>query len=234
MNILVVEDDEEIRSLLSDYLVKYGFDVHCAEDDVSMHRQLTNNAIDLVILDLTLRFGIDGLVLACELREKSNVAIIILSGRSSPYDRILGLEKGADDYIIKPFEPRELVSRIKAVMRLRDVSKRLPANSQKEGVTCFEEWELHCKIRCLYAPDGSVIALSATECRLLYALLSKPRKALSREQLLLSMGRDSRCGDERGIDLLVSRLRKKILRTSGGQMIIRTLRGTGYLLDVTR
>ena len=233
LQILIVDDDEEIRLLLSDYLTRYGYVVHCAKDDISMYRQLTKNTIDLVVLDLTLPNGVDGLVLARELYKRSNLAIIMLSGRSSSYDRIIGLESGADDYMIKPFEPRELVSRIKSVMRRHAKPQDLLASSMNDGVICFEGWELHCSNRCLYAPDGLVIPLSKAEFRLLCTFLHKPHKAFSRDQLIRCVRQDGGSGEERNIDLLVSRLRQKLARTPESKKLIKTLRGVGYMLDAS-
>jgi two-component system OmpR family response regulator len=231
LQILIVDDDEEIRQLLSDYLTRYGYGVHCAKDDTEMYRQLARNTIHLVVLDLTLPNGVDGLFLARELYRLSNLAIIMLTARSSPYDRIVGLESGADDYMIKPFEPRELVSRIKSVMRRHAMPEELHAGATNDGVICFDGWELHCNNRCLYTPDGMVLALSRAEFRLMCTFLHAPHKAFHREQLIRCV-HDDGSADERNIDLLVSRLRQKLACTPESGKLIRTIRGVGYMFDV--
>lgn len=230
--ILIVDDDEDIRHLLTDYLTRYGYSVHCAKDGMDMYRQLTHNAIDLVVLDLTLPGGVDGMVLARELYSYSNMAIIMLTGRSSPYDRIAGLESGADDYIVKPFEPRELVSRIQSVLRRHKKQQEMRLDSTDYGgVICFDGWELHRINRCLYSPDGLVLALSKAEFRLLCTFLHAPRQPFNRDQLTQHAREDGDLATSRNIDLLVSRLRNKLARVPGGESMIRTVRGVGYVFN---
>jgi two-component system OmpR family response regulator len=231
-HILLVDDDEELRHLLTDYLSRYGYNVHCAKDGTDMYRQLTQHPIDLVVLDLTLPGGVDGMVLARELYSHSNLAIIMLTARSSAFDRVAGLESGADDYIVKPFEPRELVSRIQSVLRRHRKPQELPLPSVMEGVICFDGWELHSVNRCLYTPDGVVLALSNAEFRLMCTFLHAPRQPFSRDQLMRHTREGGHVATGRNIDLLVSRLRHKLARVTGGEKMIRTVRGVGYVFNV--
>ncbi len=232
--ILIVDDDEGITTLLSEYLGRYGYVAHVAGDGVSMRSQLDKQTIDLIVLDVVLP-GEDGLSLVRALRQKSLVPIIMLTARSDPYDRVLGLESGADDYISKPFEPRELVARIQSVLRRITIAHDGPAAHSLNDVICFDGWELHSENRCLYSPDGLAVALSTAEFRLLCTFLHAPRRLFSRDQLM-DQARD-RAMDSfgRSIDLLVSRLRQKLARATGqsdGLSMIKTIHGVGYMFNV--
>ncbi|MFO1263228.1 MAG: response regulator [Rhodoferax sp.] len=229
-HILIVDDDADITQLLKAYLSRYAFTVHTAPDGVAMHQIMDQQTMDLVVLDIMLP-GTDGLALARELRQKSLVPIIMLTARSNPLDRIIGLENGADDYLSKPFEPRELVARIHTVLRRARVPHDAPADPTRSDVVCFDGWELHRDERRLRAPDGVVVALSNAEFRLLCTFLQTPRHLFSRDQLAEHTRGRGLDGLERSIDLLVSRLRGKLARQSDADSPIRTVRGAGYVFD---
>ncbi|WP_035061839.1 response regulator [Andreprevotia chitinilytica] len=232
-HILVVDDDAEIRSLLAESLESYGLKVSVAADGASMQRTLAASKIDLVVLDLTLP-GDDGLVLCRNLRSKSNLPVIMLTARGDPVDRILGLEMGADDYLTKPFEPRELLARIRTVLRR---TWMLPPNLEKSETRNlrFAGWRLDLRARQLINPDGMVVLLSGGEFRMLNAMLEHPHQVLSRDQLLnLTQGRDADPFD-RSVDLQISRLRQKLGDAARGATMLKTVRNEGYMLnaDVT-
>lgn len=228
--LLVVDDDREIRNLLAEYLDANGFRTLTAADGVAMRKLLDTTRIDLVVLDLTLP-GEDGLTLCRNLRAQSNLPVIMLTARSTPLERILGLEMGADDYLTKPFEPRELLARIRSVLRR---TQALPPNLEPlEARTMhFAGWTLDLTARHLVVPDGKVVALSGAEFRLLKVLLTHPNRVLNRDQLLnLTQGRDAEPFD-RSIDLQISRLRQKLGDDARNPQIIKTVRNEGYLLTV--
>ncbi|MES2183482.1 MAG: response regulator transcription factor [Pseudomonadota bacterium] len=228
--ILVVDDDEDITGLLGDYLVRFGFQVHTAADGSQMREQLAAHPIDLVVLDVMLP-GPDGLALAREVRQRSRVPIVMLTARTNPYDRVLGLELGADDYMGKPFEPRELVARIHTVLR-RAAGGAGASNSQsEEDVVRFDGWELRRDERRLTSPSGLVVPLSNAEYRLLTTFLSMPRRIFSRDQLMERARGRAMETFERSIDLLVSRLRQKLSDDPRAPTMIRTVRGAGYIFD---
>lgn len=230
-HILVVDDDQEITQLLSDYLQRYRFSTSCAHDADSMRAALARDNVDLVVLDWMLP-GTDGLTLARELRLQSRTPVIMLTARAGAFDCVMSLENGADDYMSKPFEPRELVARIQAVLRRVRENPSLATAPLHTDVIGFDGWQLHVIERHLRAPDGTVLPLSHAEFRLLTTFLRHPRKLLSREQLMdEARGRDSEAYD-RSIDLLVSRLRSKLARVGAGQgERIKTIRGAGYMFS---
>jgi two-component system OmpR family response regulator len=228
--ILIVDDDKEITTMLPQYLVSYGYEAYAAGDADSMQHQLSQHAIDLIILDVMLP-GTDGLALAREMRKQSRLPIIMLTARTNPYDRVVGLETGADDYMGKPFEPRELVARIQSVLRRASSPPRRPTDHTRSDMISFDGWELHRENHCLHAPDGAVVALSNAEFRLMCLLLQTPRRALKRDQLMEQGSSHTMDSGERSIDLLVSRLRQKLIRTPGGFNMIKTVRGVGYMLN---
>jgi len=225
--VLIVDDDADIRSLLADYLGEQGWHVSTAQDGNTMQQVLDNTPIDLVVLDLTLP-GDDGLTLCRDLRARSSIPVIMLTARSAPLDRILGLEMGADDYLCKPFEPRELLVRIRNVLRR---SQGTVAESSGTAARWhFADWTLDDATRQLQNSGGLVVALSGGEYRLLKALLERPNRALSRDQLLtLTQGRETDPLD-RSIDLHISRLRQKLGDDARAPKLIKTLRNEGYLL----
>ena len=229
--ILIVDDDEGITGLLSDYLGRFGLLPHVAGDGVGMRQQLARHPIDLVVLDLMLP-GEDGMALARELRQSSNLPIIMLTARSNPYDRVLGLESGADDYMSKPFEPRELVARIHTVLRRASAAHGGGSSLSRSEVVRFDGWQLHREDRCLTSPAGLVVALSNAEFRLLSLFLQMPRRLFSRDQLMEQARGRAMDSFERSIDLLVSRLRQKLSDDASGVSMIKTVRGSGYLFNV--
>ena len=226
--ILVVDDDPEIRRLLSDYLERNGFMPLAARDAREMRQALDRHAIDLVVLDLTLPDS-DGLTLCRDLRAHSNLPVLMLTARGEEADRILGIEMGADDYLVKPFSPRELLARIKGILRR---TRALPPNLRPEPQRClvFARWRLDTAIRVLTAPDGVVVSLSGGEYRLLRILLEHPNRVLNRDQLMeLIHGREADPYD-RAIDVQVSRLRQRLRDDSREPQLIKTVRGEGYVL----
>ncbi|MDD5295962.1 MAG: response regulator [Rhodocyclaceae bacterium] len=227
-NILVVDDDHDIRSLLAEYLDGNGYQTLTASDGAGMWRVLETAKPDLLVLDLNLP-GEDGLMLCRALRAKSRLPIVMLTARGDPVDRILGLEMGADDYLAKPFEPRELLARIRSVLR-RTLS--LPPNLEPQLVRrmLFAGWTLDIQARHLLDPQGVMISLSGAEFRLLRIFLEHPNRVLNRDQLLnLAKGRDADPFD-RSIDLQVSRLRQKLGDDAKAPQLIKTVRSEGYVL----
>jgi len=225
--ILIVDDDADIRSLLADYLGDQGWHISTAEDGDAMQQVLDTTQVDLIVLDLTLP-GSDGLTLCRDLRAHSTVPVIMLTARSAPLDRILGLEMGADDYLCKPFEPRELLVRIRNVLRRSAAT----ANDAPTPSTLwhFADWTLDETTRQLQNGAGLVVMLSGGEFRLLKALLEHPNRALNRDQLMaLTQGRETDPLD-RSIDLHISRLRQKLGDDARAPKLIKTLRNEGYLL----
>lgn len=227
-HILIVDDDPEIRELLTTYLTKSGYRVSGARDGRQMWREIEHNHIDLVVLDVMLP-GDDGLTLCRKLRSQSNVPIIMLTARGEEMDRILGLEMGADDYLPKPFNPRELQARIKAVLwRAREFLGSPFETSEKIQ---FAGWTLDTAARHLIAEDAVIVSLSGSEYKLLRIFLDAPRRVLSRDQLMARMeGRDW-SPDERAIDIQISRLRKRLREDAREPQLIKTVRGEGYVLS---
>ncbi|HEY2818915.1 MAG TPA: response regulator [Casimicrobiaceae bacterium] len=229
-HILIVDDDAEIRRLLSDYLKKQGFDVTAVADGKAMRAALGHVSFDLIVLDLMLP-GDDGLVLCRDLRAKSDVPVIMLTARDEATDRIVGLEMGADDYLAKPFNPRELLARIKGVLRR---ARSLPSNLRPEGSRYFEfaGWVLDTVMRNLTSPDGVVVDLSGIEYRLLRVFVEHPNRVLNRDQLAdLVQGRAAG-PEDRSIDVQVSRLRMRLADDPKEPDIIKTVRSQGYVLAV--
>jgi two-component system OmpR family response regulator len=232
-NILVVDDDHDIRTGVVDYLRKNGLRATAAVDGRDMFSKLEASAFDLVVLDIMMP-GDDGLVLCRTLRSGKHRAlpILLLTARDDETDRIIGLEMGADDYVVKPFSPRELLARIKAVIRRTHM---LPPNlrvTETSDVLSFGRWRLNTTARHLMDEDGTIVALSGAEFRLLRVFLDHPQRVLSRDQLLnLTQGRDAELFD-RSIDLLVSRLRTRLGDGAKEQTYIKTVRSEGYVFSM--
>ena len=229
-HILVVDDDLAIRELVREYLTEHDFKVSLAESGADMDKVLAADIVDLVILDLKLPDE-DGLAIARRLRESLDLPIIILTGRKEEADRIMGLELGADDYVTKPFSQRELLARIKAVLR-RTEGKRATRRGETVRAFKFSGWELNTGTRKLRSPDGRNVELTNSEYALLVAFLRAPGRILSRDQLLES----SRLHDDiydRSIDVQILRLRRKIEESPNQPQLIRTERGAGYYLNST-
>ena len=228
-HILVVDDDREIRDLLARFLTRHGMRVTTARDGAEMMRLLGERRIDLVVLDLMLP-GEDGLTLTRRLREaRSNIPIVMLTAMGEDTDRIVGLEMGADDYVPKPFNPRELLARIKAVLRRVQSVAEDGAAAPHGAKLSFLGWSLDLATRDLTSPDGVMVSLSAGEFGLLQVFVEHPRRVLSRDQLLdFARGR-SAIPFDRSIDIQVSRLRRRLGDDAKDPQLIKTVRGGGYL-----
>ena len=231
-HILIVDDDREIRELLASYLQKNGMRATTAANGRQMRTLLEQNAFDLIVLDLMLP-GEDGLTLCRELRvgKWRTVPVLMLTARGEETDRIIGLEMGADDYLAKPFAVREVLARIRSVLRR---ARMLPHNLQVTEVVQFIEfgdWKLDTTARHLIDTQGTMVSLSGAEYRLLRVFLDHPQRVLTRDQLLnLTQGRDADQFD-RSIDLLVSRLRQRLLDDAREPRYIKTLRSEGYVFS---
>ncbi len=223
--ILLVDDDPGICDVISEFLVRHGFGVDCAEDGPGLAKALAQKRPDLIVLDVMLP-GEDGLTLCRKLAAADGPPVIILSAMGDDTDRIVGLELGADDYLPKPCNPRELLARIKAVLRRRSEPRTETALSAE----CeFSGWRLDLVRRELRSPDGVMVNLSSGEFSLLRALVEHPQRILTRDQLLdFARGPDSDAYD-RAIDVQISRLRRKLDDGEGGNELIRTIRNEGYM-----
>jgi two-component system OmpR family response regulator len=228
--IVVVDDDTETRDLLQQYLQKQGYRVTTAADGTGLWRVLDKVRPDLVVLDVMLP-GQDGLELCRDLRSRSNIPVIMLTARGEETDRIIGLEMGADDYLAKPFNPRELLARIKSVLRR---ARSLPENLGTTPVKAyrFAGWTLDVATRNLTAPDGVVVPMSGTEYKLLGIFLAHPNRLLTRDQLLSLMAARDGGPFDRAIDVQMSRLRQRLRDDAREPRLIKTVRGEGYLLAV--
>lgn len=230
--LLLVDDEPSLREPLAEYLTRQGFVVRQAEDAAKARSALLEETPDLVLLDIMMP-GEDGLSLCRYLAENKNVPVIMLTARNEAMDRIVGLEIGADDYVPKPFEPRELVARIRSV--LRRAVRASPA-ADEDSLYEFDGWTLDPLKRKLTDPDGTVVPISSAEFRLLVAFLSHPRQVLDRDRLLdMVQGREAHLFD-RAVDNQVSRLRRKMEEDSRDPKLIQTVWGGGYRLaaDVRR
>ena len=225
-SLLVVDDDREIRTLLAGYLDANGYRTQAVADGAEMWEALTAGHYDLLVLDLNLP-GEDGLTLCRTLRSRSTLPVIMLTARDTPVDRIVGLEMGADDYLAKPFEPRELLARIRSVLRR---AQPPPATiGTEERRLRFGLWVLDVPARHLINADGLVVALSGAEYRLLRVFVEHRGQILTRDRLLdLTRGREIDAFD-RSIDLQVSRLRQKLRDDARSPRIIKTVRSEGYV-----
>ena len=226
-HILIVDDDAQIRRLAGKFLREHGYRVTTARDGREMRQALTAASIDLVILDIMLPCG-NGLELCKEIRSRSALPVIMLTARGSETDRIVGLEIGADDYVAKPFNPRELLARINAVLRRARAYLDAP---QARTAHClrFENWTLDTRRRELLDPKGVMVDLSTGEYDLLLTFLEAPQRVLTRDQLMDAAKHRMATGFDRAIDIQVSRLRRKIDASEDGQAMIKTIRGTGYM-----
>jgi two-component system, OmpR family, response regulator len=227
-HILIVDDHREIRDLVSRSLTKEGFRVSAAADGRAMRKVLGDSRIDLILLDLMLP-GEDGLSLCRGLRAESSIPIIMLTAKGDEMDRVIGLEMGADDYLPKPFGSRELIARIKAVLR-RSPDQAAPPNIDRRPKHYhFDRWRLDTGARELLRDEGITVPLSTGEYDLLIVFVERPQRVLNRDQLLdLARGRSSSSLD-RSIDTQVSRLRKKLELDPGDPKIIKTVWGGGYI-----
>ncbi|MBK7137236.1 MAG: response regulator [Rhodocyclales bacterium] len=230
--ILIVDDDPELRELLRGYLGGNGYDVDAAGDGAAMRQRIAAAAPDLVILDLMLP-GEDGLALCRELRAESSLPILMLTARGEDTDRIVGLEMGADDYLPKPFNPRELLARIRSILR------RAGENAAREAPArafAFAGWTLDLGARHLVGADGVVVPISNGEFKLLRAFAENPFRVLTRDQLMdVLAGREAGPFD-RSVDVMVHRLRRRLDDDAREPQLIKTVRSEGYMLaaDVER
>ena len=230
--LLLVDDEAALREPLAEYLTRQGFVVTSAASAAEARSRLNAEAPDLVLLDIMMP-GEDGLSFCRHLIETRALPTIFLTARGEATDRIVGLEIGADDYVVKPFEPRELVARIRSVLRR---SARTPAERSEDEGFVFEGWQLDTLKRRLSDADGAVVAISSAEFRLLMAFLQHPRQVLDRDRLLdMVQGREAHLFD-RAVDNQISRLRRKIEVDSRDPQLIQTVWGGGYLFaaDVRR
>lgn len=232
IRILLVDDEASLREPLAEYLVKQGLEVLEAESAAAARSVLIENTPDIALLDIMMP-GEDGLSLCRHLVETRDLPVILLTARGEATDRIIGLEIGADDYVVKPFEPRELVARIRSVLRRAGRQSTAP---EADAAYLFEGWQLDPLKRKLTDPDGAVISISTAEFRLLRALVDHPRQVLDRDRLLdMVQGREAHLFD-RAVDNQISRLRRKIETDTRNPELIQTVRGGGYRLaaDVKR
>lgn len=230
--LLVVDDDDEIRELLCDYLTDAGYQVLAAADGEQMRQQMARHKVELVVLDLMLP-GEDGLSLCRQLQAQPGLAVIMLSAKGSTLDRIIGLEVGADDYLSKPFEPRELIARIKAVLR-RPQRLDPPSEEPASQAQQFAGFSLDHIKRLLTHPDGQALTLPRSDYRVLRELLEANNRVVSRDHLTRSaFGRDH-LPDDRSVDMCISRLRQHLRRAANGSAQILTIRNEGYLLSIAR
>lgn len=228
--LLVVDDDDEIRELLCDYLTETGYHVLAAANGRDMWALLETHTVHLVVLDVTLP-GEDGLSLCRRLQGSPELGVIMLSAKGTTLDRIIGLEVGADDYLPKPFEPRELVARIKAVMRRPGKVESIASPSPT--LERFAGYSLDHVRRQLLPPDGPALTLPRSDYRVLCDLLASHHRVLSRDQLTRSaMGRDYH-PDDRSVDMCISRLRQHLKHGLDGVVQILTIRNEGYLFSIT-
>jgi two-component system OmpR family response regulator len=230
-HILVVDDQREICDVVQDYLSGEGYRVSAAHDGAGMRRALAQSRVDLIILDLMLP-GEDGLTLARSLRDESNIGIIILTGRGETVDRIIGLEMGADDYLPKPFHLRELLARVKSVLR-RVTSRTTDKVAAPRSKARFAGWNLDLASRELFSPAGREVRLTTGEFDLLAAFVNNANQVLTRDRLL-DLARNREAGPfDRTIDVQVGRLRRKLEDDPQRPSMIKTVRGTGYIFTPT-
>jgi two-component system OmpR family response regulator len=236
VHLLLVDDDEDILSLLAAFFRKHSHTVSVAADGKDMFAALEKEAIDLVILDVMLQHE-DGFSLCRRLRATSSVPVIMLTALAEHTDRVVGLELGADDYLTKPFDQRELLARVKAILRRVGASALNPKSDGTRPVLCFAGWSLDIGRRELRSADNnSLVFLSGGEFDLLLTFVEHPNRALSREQLIDLARGSTHIAFDRSIDVQVSRLRYKLEQDPRNPSLIRTIRGAGYMFlpEVTR
>jgi two-component system OmpR family response regulator len=231
--VLIVDDDPLIRELLHAYLSQEGYEVHCAATAELAETFLASQTVDLVMLDIRLP-GKDGLTLTRELRVRSEVGIILITGRNDEIDRIVGLECGADDYVIKPLNPRELVSRAKnLIRRVRHAQSPQPVMAVSKPVKQFADWALDTDRRRLIDPAGGETLLTHGEYQLLSVFLRNSGHTLSRDQLMDQIRNREWVPNDRSIDVLVGRLRRKLHDDPAEPQLIITIHGAGYLFTAS-
>jgi DNA-binding response OmpR family regulator len=231
--VLVVDDDPAMRKLIADSLAEHAFRVSAAANGAEMAQALAQHTVDLIVLDLRLQ-GEDGMELARKLRQESQIPIVMVTGRAEEVDRVMGLELGADDYVLKPFSARELVARVRAVLRRYQAARALlPRRDDSRRAWRFGGWELNLRSRRLTDPKGQRVELTNGEFNLLVAFCSAPFQVLGREQLLdLSRLHGADEVYDRSVDVQILRLRRKIEVDPARPQFIKTERGAGYVFDV--
>ncbi len=228
IHVLAIDDDPSVRQMIADYLSDNDIRVTAAGSGKEIAVVMARDTVDLLILDLKMP-GEDGMQIARQLRAESDVPIIILTGRKDEADRVMGLELGADDYLTKPFSPRELLARIRALLRRSRARETVADGLSRIRAYRFAGWELNVRLRRLKSPQGETIPTTNSEFNLLVAFLASPQRVLSREQLLeLSRLHDDEVYD-RSVDVQVGRLRRKIEPKGAQTQLIRTERGAGYV-----
>lgn len=232
--ILVVDDDRRLCRFLDTFLTSEGYRVRCANDGRAMRRALADDGFDLIILDLTFPSGEDGVSLATNLRGQYDLPLIMLSGKNSTIDKVVCLEMGADDYVTKPFEPRELLARIRSVLRrvARRVTTAAPEDRAGDAAICFSGWRLDPSRYHLSSPSGGEVRLTSQEFQLLAALAERAGRILSREQILDIIANRSWTPYDRSIDVLIGKIRRKLRQDDDptpAPEFIRTIRGVGYM-----
>ena len=234
-HLLIVDDDDDIRSLLTNFFQKHSHKVTVAADGAAMFAALERHSVDLVILDVMLKRE-DGFSLCRKLRAMSRVPIIMLTAVTDHMDRTVGLELGADDYVTKPFDQRELLARVKAVLRRTAETVAAPPPSDIRPIMCFGDWRLDLARRELRSSDNTLVLLSGGEFDLLLAFAEHPQRVLTRDQLLDLARGPAHAAYDRSIDTLVSRLRHKLEADPKAPSVIRTVRNGGYIFEakVTR
>jgi DNA-binding response OmpR family regulator len=226
-SILIVDDDQRLRRLLSRFLLREGYQVCEAGNADEMRRTVTMRDVDLVVLDLMLP-GVDGLTLAKELRSTSDVPIIMLTGKGSTVDKVVGLEVGADDYVTKPFDERELLARVRTVLRRSSHRIGVRDEASQGHVALFENWRVDLVAHEVNDPGGAAIEMTGNEFQLLASLIMRPNRPLSRQEILdLVFGRNWSPAD-RSIDVLVAKLRRKLADDPKHPRLIKSIRGVGY------
>jgi two-component system OmpR family response regulator len=227
-HVLIVDDDPDIRQLLSEYLQDANYRPFTANGGQDMWRILGSEHIDIIILDLMMP-GEDGLELCRELRKRRNTPLIMLTARGTLIDRIVGLEVGADDYLPKPFDPRELLARMKVIVRR---ARSFPEKQEADRVShiSFAGWRLDTQARQAISPDGVTITLGGSDYQVLRTLLDHPGRALSRDFLLNTVYGKQAMPFDRSIDVCISRLRQQLTDNPRAPALIRTVRNTGYML----
>jgi two-component system, OmpR family, response regulator len=230
-HVVALDDDVDVRTMVSDYLSEHNLRVTAVASGQELDETLAREAVDLLLLDLNLN-GEDGMNIARRLRETTSMPILVLSGRSDEVDRVLGLELGADDYLTKPFSPRELLARVRALLRRVAVQSSVADAISRVRIYRFGTWELNIGLRKLRSlATGEMVDLTRNEFSLLAALVSAPRRVLTRDELLgLSRLHNAEVYD-RSIDVQILRLRRKIEPDPSDPTYVRTERGVGYVLD---
>lgn len=230
--ILVVDDDRRLCGFLTRFLSDEGYEISAAYDGQSMSRAIADSMFDLIILDLGFPRGDDGMTLARRLRAQYDTPLIMLSGKSATIDKVVCLELGADDYITKPFEPRELLARIRTVLRrisLRPEPREAPSSCSSTVTFCG--WQLDLEQRELYSPEMEPVELTSREFELLAALACRPGRVLSRDQILDIVANRCWTPYDRSIDVLIGKLRRKIRDDARATRLIKTVRGVGYVFS---